>query len=119
MKTALICGCLVALAGISGCGGSDSVDSPSTQEMSSQAKRQILDFVEAARKNAKTAPQSLTILMESLDAYVGYYGDDFTPVKEAAADLKASYDSSAPKEEVESKLQKLADAAETLASANS
>ncbi|MCA9091270.1 MAG: hypothetical protein KDA90_21860 [Planctomycetaceae bacterium] len=113
MKTLVRMLLLLAL-GMVGCSGRASVPPPATQEVGKVAKQSVQDFVDAAGKNPKGAPLALTVMKESLDAYLANFGDDFAPVVEEASKLQQLYQQRAPKDAIDAQLQALSAAAAAL-----
>jgi hypothetical protein len=115
MSNTILCSCLLGIAalGFLGCGG-ESTPPPKTEAIGGQAKKQVQDFVAAAKKAPASAPDQLQMLKESLAAYAKDYGQEFEPVQQAATELEALYQKKAPKAEIDAQLQKLSDAANAL-----
>ena len=99
---------------LAGCSDAGSTPPPQTQQIGGQAKKQVLDFVAAAKKTPKKAPENLAMLNELLEAYASEYGKEFEPVKEEGRKLQELYKKKASQAEIQAQLLKFADAAKAL-----
>lgn len=96
-----------------GC-NSDSAPPPAEAEIGQQAKAQINQFVEQARTQPKTAPERLSILMESLQSYASQYEGPYVELHATAQELHAMYQRSAGADEIKQQLDKLSQQAAAL-----
>ena len=116
MKCCVRCLCLLAALAFGGC--SESTPPPSAEQTGSVAKQSILEFSAAAKRNPKQAKSNLSVLMESFDGYVastnGPEKDQYAQIQATAKDLLGLYEKSAPKAEIDAKLEQLTTQANAL-----
>ena len=104
-KSALICVGLAIL--LAGC-GPKTASRPSDADVASQAQALINDFVQKAKSQPDTGAQELELVLESLEAQAAEYGGAHEQLRDAAKELKSLYESSASQEEVNQKLDAMA-----------
>lgn len=96
-----------------GCSGG-TASAPSDEQASAEVKTQVTHFIETARKSPKSADANAGLLLESLQARVEQYGDQFQPLVREAESLQALQEKKAPAAEIEAQLAKLQAAADQL-----
>jgi hypothetical protein len=99
--------------------GRSSGSAPAANEVAKAVQFQVDPFIENARKSPKTAPEELTIMLESLDSYAQSQGEAFAELNDTAKELKAMYDRKAPKAEIDAQLDKLKAQSDALGTAGS
>ncbi|SFJ24775.1 hypothetical protein [Planctomicrobium piriforme] len=103
----------IVLLASCGCGRT-AISSGGTHAAAESTKKTVNTFVEDAKKTPATAPQQLTTLLESIEANANALGGNFVAVADSAKELKAKYDSKAPKPEIEAATAKLKSSADAL-----
>lgn len=101
-----------SLLSIPACSSSGEYVPPPTEDaMTSDAKKMILDYVEAAKKSRNEGAANAAGLNESLEAIENPQLDK---VKATSKELAELYSRSAPQSEINATLDKLAEQAESL-----
>ena len=116
MKRIIASGILSATLAFAGCGGPESSPPPELTAMIQSTQYAVDDFVTMAKQKPKAAPEQLDILLESLEARASEHKGGFATVRDEALALKALYEKSAPKAEIDAQLDKLKETAMALGS---
>lgn len=108
---------LLTITWFTGCGG-PSAPPPSDAQKSEVAQKTVEEFIASAKKNPKAAPQNLSILMESLEAYANEYEGPYVELRDAAQELATLYQNSADKGKISTQLEVLQQKSAALSSAD-